>query len=143
MEDDSDWADNYIGTWVSEPSRVLKIRKVGPMKYLATLTIDGKPVLRPWMNGAPTIDMPAEYTFDVHEGADFCIDLWSEETRLALHLDYRCDYLPNSRVIHRLSVILGSEEYMPHDSNFYLDAIGGLGNFFRQSHSPEDLPSSE
>ena len=40
--------DNYIGVWAGVPSRELRIRKVGPRRYYATLLIDGQTINRPW-----------------------------------------------------------------------------------------------
>jgi len=131
MRIDIPWEDNYIGTWVGEPSRVLTIRKIGHRKYVASLTINGKPVLRPWMDGEPTIDMPAEYTFDALDGSDFCIDLWPPRTRLSMHLGYEPSYELDPEQRESLTFALSSDENIPEDSRIYCDVIGGLQHFVR------------
>lgn len=88
---DISWEDNYIGVWIGEPSRELRIRKVRPRRYRATLLIGGRPVNRPWMNGEPTVDMPATYSFTALGGPVFAVDLWSHR-RFEIDLDYRPDY---------------------------------------------------
>ena len=134
---DIPWEDNYIGTWIGEPSRMLTIRKVGRRKYVASLTIDGEPVRRPWTDGAPTIDMPAEYTFDALDGSDFCVDLWPPKRRLSMHLGYEPSYELDPEQREALTFALGSDEHMPESTKVYCDVIGGLGHFVRADHDGE------
>jgi hypothetical protein len=70
MRFDIPWEDNYVGRWIGERSQVLTITKVAAQRYLVSLVVNGVPVKRPWMNDEPMIDMPAEYTFHVLDGAD-------------------------------------------------------------------------
>ena len=128
---DIPWEDNYIGIWICEPSRVLTIRKVGHRKYVASLTIGGEPVLRPWMDGAPTIDMPAEFTVDVLDGPDFCVDLWPPKRRLSMHLGYESRYDLDQKQREVLTLVISCDEHMPENPRVYCDVIGGLQNFVR------------
>ena len=88
---DIPWEDNFIGEWAGKPSRELHIRKVKDRHYLATLLVDGQPLLRPWMDNAPTIEMPARYSFTALEGSDFSIDLWTDR-RFAISLSYEPNF---------------------------------------------------
>ncbi|MFO0975720.1 MAG: hypothetical protein U0996_04940 [Planctomycetaceae bacterium] len=88
---DIPWEDNYVGQWADDPQQHLSIRKVRDRHYLATLLIDGQPIARPWMDNAPTVDMPAIYTFTPLDGSDFSIDLWTKQ-RFTISLDYEPNF---------------------------------------------------
>lgn len=133
MQPNIPWEDNYIGTWVGAPSRVLTIRKIGDRKYLVSLTVDGKPVLRPWMNGEPTTNMPAEYTFDGLDGSDFCVDLWPPKTRLSIHLGYEPSYELDPEQREALTFAFGGNVNMLEKSREYCNLIGGLQYFVRSN----------
>lgn len=129
---DIPWEDNYIGTWIGDRSRVLTIRKVADRKYLVSLTIDGEPVRRPWMNGETTIDMPAEYTFDAFDGAEFCVNLWPpKRRRLMIHLHYAPRYRLGPEYREVLTFSMSHDVHMPEPRVAYCEVIGGFGHFVR------------
>jgi hypothetical protein len=127
---DIPWEDNFIGVWAGEPSRELRIRKVGPRRYLATLMVNGKPIKRPWMNDELTIDMPATYSFNALDGSDFSIDLWPKG-RFQISLSYEQGYQiccdpPCEALI--MGITRDSElDFLDQ----YYDLLGGLEHFVR------------
>jgi serine/threonine protein kinase len=132
---DIPWEDHYIGVWVCEPARELRIRKVGTRRYRATLLINGEPLKRPWMNNAPTIDLPATYSVSVFDGSDFSIDLWSNG-RFALNLEYE----PNYQIYHEppceaLIVAITRDAELAFLDQYY-DLLGGFGYFVRSKSEP-------
>lgn len=124
------WEDNYIGIWAGPPSRELHIRKVGRRRYLATLLIHGEPIQRPWMNDAPTIDMPASYSFSALDGSDFLVDLWTKK-RFLLSLDYEQDYhMRDGPPCEALVLAIARDEELEFLDQYY-DLLGGLEHFTR------------
>jgi hypothetical protein len=78
--------DRYTGNWKSEDGLFLRIVKLDETRAEVTLLeTNGKPVVRPYWNNRPTIDMPADY--DDYMG-EFTVHLW-EPSRFSLHLHYR------------------------------------------------------
>lgn len=128
---DIPWEDNYVGTWVGEPSRVLTIRKVGKRRYAVSLTVGGTPVLRPWMNHAPTTEMPATYSYDAFDGPSFIVDLWPPGERLVMHLDYEPLYVLDQDQRDALVLLLGCDESFADHIEGCSEAIGGLEHFVR------------
>jgi hypothetical protein len=127
---DIPWEDNYAGDWAGEPSRELRIRKVGPRRYLATLLINGHPIKRPWMNDEPTVDMPAAYSFSVLDGSDFSIDLWSEG-RFAINLMYEPDFqIYDDPPCEALTMAITRDSGLDFLDQ-YCDLLGGLEHFVR------------
>lgn len=127
---DIPWEDNYIGVWAGVPSRELRIRKVGPRRYYATLLIDGQTINRPWMNDQPTIDMPATYSFTAQDGSDFSIDLWTNG-RFAISLNYEPDYqIYNNPPHEALTMAITRNSDLDFLDQYY-DLLGGLEHFVR------------
>jgi hypothetical protein len=133
---DIPWEDNYVGRWIGEPSRVLTITKVGARRYLVSLTVNDSPVKRPWMDDEPTIDMPAEYTFDALDGADFVVNLWPPGRRFSLHLSYEPDFVLESRRREALTVGVSRDERLSFLDQYY-DVLGGLDHFVREADNGE------
>ncbi|MHC4351992.1 MAG: hypothetical protein ACYS0H_04665 [Planctomycetota bacterium] len=129
---DIPWEDNYVGVWIGEPSRELRIRKVGPRRYLATLLINGQPIKRPWMNDEPTVDMPATYSFSAMDGSDFSVDLWTNE-RLAISLNYEPDYqIYDDPPCEALTMGITRDSELDFLDQYY-DLLGGMEHFIRRS----------
>lgn len=129
---DIPWEDNYVGDWVGEPSRLLRIRKIAPRKYLATLTLDGSPVARDWMDNEQAVDMPAEYTFDALDGSDFAVDLWPPGSRISIHLNYEPSFELDMQRRDALTMGLSCDESLIDKMDDYTRAIGGLDYLFRR-----------
>lgn len=129
---DIPWEDNYVGQWADDPRRHLSIRKVRNRHYLATLLIDGQPIARPWMDNAPTVDMPAIYTFTPLDGSDFSIDLWTKQ-RFKISLDYE----PNFQIYDHAPCEVLTMGITRHSNLDFLDQyyplLGGLKHFIRVS----------
>lgn len=124
------WEDNYLGVWVGSPSRELRIRKVGPRRYLATLLIHGEPIKRPWMNDELTIDMPVSHSFSVLDGSDFSVDLWTKK-RFVLSLDYESDYQRcDDPPCEALTVGIARDSELGFLDQYY-GMLGGLEHFTR------------
>ena len=127
---DIPWEDNFIGDWAGKPSRDLRIRKVGPRRYLATLLISGQPIKRPWMNEKLTTDMPATYSFSVLEGPDFSIDLWSSG-RFRIKLEYEPNYqIYNDSPCEALIMGITRNSELDFLEQYY-DLLGGFEHFVR------------
>jgi len=127
---DIPWEDNFIGDWVGKPSRKLRIHKVRPRHYLATLLISGQPIKRPWINDKLTIDMPATYSFSVLEGSDFSIDLWSSD-RFRISLEYEPNYqIHNAPPCEALVMGITRNSELDFLDQYY-DLLGGFEHFVR------------
>ena len=131
---DIPWEDNYVGEWIGAPARKLNIRKSKDRHYLATLLIDGRPIARPWMDDAPTIDMPARYTFTALDGSDFSIDLWTNQ-RFAISLNYEPDFeIYDHPPCEALTVGITRDSELDFLDQYY-DLLGGLEHFVRLNHN--------
>ena len=127
---DIPWEDNYVGVWIGKPSRELRIRKLGPRRYLATLLINGQPIRRPWMNDEPTVDLPATYSFNAMDGSDFLVDLWTNE-RFAISLNYEPDYqIYGDPPCEALTMGITRDPELDFLDQ-YCDLLGGLEHFIR------------
>ena len=127
---DIPWEDNYIGVWAGEPARELRIRKLKPKHYLATLLINGQPIERPWMNSELTVDMSATYSFTALDGSDFSIDLWSNG-RFAISLNYEPDYqIYDDPPCEALTMGITRDSDLDFLDQYY-DMLGGLEHFVR------------
>jgi hypothetical protein len=93
---------------------------------------DRWPANRSSVDNAPSVDMPAIYTFTALDGSDFSIDLWTKQ-RFTISLDYEpnfqiyahtpCEAL--TMVITRYSDLAFLDQYYP--------LLGGLKHFVRVS----------
>jgi hypothetical protein len=133
---DIPWEDNYVGRWIGKPSRVLIITKVMTRRYLVTMLVNGAPVRRPWMDDAPTVDMPAEYVFDALDGADFVVDLWPPGHRFELHLSYEPDFDSSPRPCEALTMAVSRDEGISFLDQYY-NVLGGLDHFIRDADNLE------
>ena len=129
---DIPWEDNYVGNWLGEPTRQLQIRKVKDRRYLATLLIDGMPILRPWMNDAPSIDMPAQYTFTALNGGEFSIDIWFDR-RFEICLHYEINFqVYNDPPCDALTMAISRSSQFKFLDQYY-SLLGGMSHFVRLS----------
>src|SRR5262245_16322410 len=80
----------FIGSWVSASGHRLRIRRVRKNKASVDfLDPSGRPVRRPYMSGAPSLQMVAHY--DDYDGL-FEVDLWHCSKGFRLHLDHEDQY---------------------------------------------------
>ena len=127
---DIPWEDNYVGDWAGQPNRELHIRKVKGRHYLATLLIDGQPIERPWMENAPTIDMPARYTFSALDGSDFSIDLWTKK-RFVIFLTFEPSFqIYNDPPCDALTMAITRSSKLEFLDQYY-HLFGGMKHFVR------------
>ena len=133
---DIPWEDNYVGRWIGEPSRTLTITKVGPRRYLVTLMLNGSPAKRPWMDDQPAINMPAEYTWDALDGADFIVDLWPPGCRFSLHLSYEPEFDLDPERREALTIGMSRDNRYSFLDQYY-GALGGLNHFVRDADTNE------
>jgi hypothetical protein len=76
------------------------------------------------MNGEATIDMPAEYTFDAFDGAEFCVNLWPpKRRRLMIHLHYAPNYRSDPEHRDALIFSMAHDVHMPEPSETYCNVI--------------------
>ncbi len=88
-----EWEDRYVGRWFDGKGTEIEIVKVSRHRFLVTYLRDGLPIARPWMNGQPSIQMPARYIEDAFDGDAFVVEL-TEAGDFLLQLDYMgCDRL--------------------------------------------------
>jgi hypothetical protein len=81
----------FVGSWVSESGYCLRIKKVRKDRASVDfLDPRGVPVKRTYMEGAPSIEMIAQYD-DYYE--NFEVDLWERGKGFILHLDHEYGYL--------------------------------------------------
>lgn len=80
--------------------------------------------------------MPAEYTFDALDGADFVVDLWPPGRHLSLHLSYEPESILESRPREALTVAISRDERLLLLDQ-YGDVLGGLGHFVRDPDNEE------
>jgi hypothetical protein len=87
------YIDNYIGEWRDEMGNRLVIQKSDD--NVATVSFfsahNNKPILRPWAEGKPSVDMAAKYIPE--EGPDLVVELWKEGKGFCLHLNFEPGYI--------------------------------------------------
>lgn len=80
----------FVGTWVAASGHRLRIREVRKDKASVDFfDPDGKPVRRPYMGGASSLEMAAHY--DDYDGL-FEVDLWGPRKGFTLHLAHEEAY---------------------------------------------------
>lgn len=110
-----EWEDRYVGRWFDGEGTEVEILKVHRHRFLVTYLRDGLPIARPWMNGQPSIQMPARYIEDAFEGDVFVVEL-TESGDYTLILDYMgCGTLLPGEGEEISTAISGPSEY---DSQF-------------------------
>ena len=80
----------FVGSWVSASGHRLRIKKL--RKDQASVDFfdpSGNPVRRPYMNGAPSVQMVAQY--DDYNGI-FGVELWERGRGFILDLAHEHDY---------------------------------------------------
>ncbi len=82
--------DKYLGLWKSDDGYCLDISKISETSALVSFyNPDGKPVIRPYFENKPTLQMSASY--NEYDG-EFDINLWETEKGFTLNLSYLDDY---------------------------------------------------
>src|SRR4030095_1498948 len=83
--------ERFVGSWVSASGYRLHIRRLRKDQAIVEfLAPSGRPVDRPYMHDAPSVQMPARY--DDHEG-EFRVELWSAGKGFSLYLEHEYDYV--------------------------------------------------
>ena len=119
----------FVGCWISAPGHRLRIKKLS--KDRASVDFfgpSGDPILRPYMGGAPSVQMIAHY--DDYSGI-FEVDLWKEGAGFILDLthEYHYDLDPERR--ETLVPALCRNEQDRFLDEFY-PLYGSLKHFVRQ-----------
>ena len=122
--------EQFVGFWVSESGYRLRIRKVRKdQAFVDFLDPRGAPIARPYMGGAPSMKMVAQYD-DYNE--DFRVDLWEEGKGLMLHLDHEYDYVLDSEQREALAHLRGDPECHVHQLP-HIRVKAGTRRFMPQS----------
>lgn len=123
------WTDNYLGCWADDHGREMEIRRVAENSFMVTLLRNRQPILRPWYNDQPTIDMPATYVDDVLDGYEFAVDLWPPNKGFELILAFEPKYELDAQYRDSLTVCISRDK-----QHTFLDSHYGLlplGHFTR------------
>ena len=130
------WTDNYVGDWGDDHGRKLNVRRVTGESFHVTLLQNQKPILRPWFNDEPTVDMPAKYISDVLDGDEFAVDLWPPNRGLELILHFEPEYELDEHYRDSLTVGISRDEAHDFLDKYY--NLLPLGHFFRISEGPTE-----
>jgi hypothetical protein len=122
----------FVGSWVSASGHRLRIRRVRKDEASVDfLDPSGSPVYRPYMGGAPSLQMVAHY--DNYSGL-FEVDLWDQGKGFTLHLDHEYDYELDEH--RREALVPGISRYQ---GDRFLDAFyplfGSLEHFVREKNA--------
>ena len=107
------YIDCYIGEWENEAGNRLKIKKVGDETALVSFFLppDHQPVLRPWYDKKPTVDMIAKYS--PAESPALVVELWEKGKGFELHLTFESGYILD--IQHRDSLVAGLSRFEEDD----------------------------
>ena len=103
------YINNYIGEWQNDAGNRLKIEKVDDETALVSFYSppDRQPVLRPWYDKKPSIDMIAKYR--PAESPELVVELWEEGKGFKLHLAFEFGYILD--IQHRDSLVPGISRF--------------------------------
>jgi hypothetical protein len=119
----------FVGSWVSESGYCLRIKKVRKDRASVDfLDPRGVPVKRTYMEGAPSIEMIAQYD-DYYE--NFEVDLWERGKGFILHLDHEYGYLLD-REQREVLVPAISRYERDHFLDAFYSLFGPLDHFVRR-----------
>ena len=105
-----EWTDNYLGCWADGHGSELEIGRVAENLFKVTLLQNGQPILRPWCNQQPAVDMPASYVDDVMDGDEFAVDLWPPNKGFELILAFEPKYELDAQYRDSLTVCISRDE---------------------------------
>lgn len=86
------YIDSYIGEWKDEDGNRLIINKVNDETATVSFfaSSNNRPILRPWYNNKPSLDMSAKYYPE--EGSELVVDLWEADKGFSLYLSFEPEY---------------------------------------------------
>ena len=118
----------FVGSWVNSSGYRLKIKRVHKVRALVDfLDPNGNPVFRPYMNGAPTLEMVAHY--DDYNGS-FEVDLWEAGRGFILDLTHEDDYQLDPK--RREALVPAITRYeADHFLDEFYPSLGPLQHFVR------------
>ena len=82
----SPWIENYRGRWENREGSLLTIRPINEDSASVDISVDGRPVRRPWCKDTTASNLNALYRGE--EGLGLEVDLGRDG--FALFLDYEC-----------------------------------------------------
>jgi hypothetical protein len=129
------YINHYIGEWENEAGNCLKIKKVDDGTALVSFFSppDHQPVLRPWYDQNPTIDMIAKYR--PAESPELVVELWDEGKGFELHLTFEFGYM--SDIQHRDSLVPGISRFQEDDFlDEYYHYFEPLKHYLKTSAEP-------
>lgn len=115
------YIEHYIGEWQSESGKRLSIRRIDGETASVSLFAppDGRPILRPWCDNKPSVNMIAKY--NPAYGPELVVELWDKGKGFTLHLNFELGYeLDKDR---RDSLIV---EWSRYEKDDYLDKYYSL-----------------
>ncbi len=118
----------FIGSWVSASGYCLRIKKVrNDLASVDFLDPSGAPIQRPYMGGAPSMNMVAHY--DDYYG-NFEVELW-EDRKFILDLSHEYDYELDPKRREALVPAL-SWNARDHSLDKWRSSFGPLDYFVRE-----------
>jgi len=115
------YIEHYIGEWQSESGKRLSIRRIDGETASVSLFAppDGRPILRPWCDNKPSVNMIAKY--NPAYGPELVVELWDKGKGFTLDLNFELGYeLDKDR---RDSLIVAWSRY---EKDAYLDKYYSL-----------------
>ncbi len=84
------YIDNYVGEWVDEYGRRLRITKINDVTASVSLFADNQAMARPWCQDKASTGMIA--TYDPAESPELVVELWERGKGFSLHLNFEPHY---------------------------------------------------
>ena len=127
--------DKYLGSWSSASgNRLTVVRRTLRTAKVSLMGQDGHPILRPYMNLAPTVDLFARYD-DIEGFLD--VDLWERNSGFVLSLLHESEYHTNGTWCDFIVFALCRNESDSHLSAYY-SIFGKLDCYTRKPNkTPE------
>jgi hypothetical protein len=127
--------ERFVGSWVSASGYRLRIRRLRKDKASVDfLDPTGRPVERPYMQGAASLQMVAHY--DDYDDL-FEVELWDQGKGFSLHLDHENDYELDKRRREALVPSISRYERDRYLGQFY-PLFGPLEHFVREENAEPD-----
>jgi hypothetical protein len=115
------YIENYVGKWKDEDGNRLIVEKLNDETAMVSFYTSpvNKPILRPWYNNKPSLDMSAKYYPEV--GPELVVDLWEPGKGFSLNLNFEPEYLLDNFRNNSIAPTLSR-----YEEDNYLDQYYGL-----------------
>ena len=124
--------EKYVGFWRSASGQRIVVRSsTRRMAKVSLFDTHGRPIIRPYLNNSPTVDLPARYN---EREWVLEVDLWDRKTAFCLSLCHETEYLSNKTWRHFLSTGITRCAADEHLIQYY-SLFGKLETYEREPNS--------